>query len=36
MISAPDNDFALPQRGDHFIFIAGGIGITPFMAMIQR
>jgi phthalate 4,5-dioxygenase reductase subunit len=35
MISAPDNAFALPQRGDHFIFIAGGIGITPFMAMIH-
>lgn len=34
-ISAPDNAFALPQRGDHFIFIAGGIGITPFMAMIH-
>ena len=34
-ISAPDNDFALPQRGDNFIFIAGGIGITPFMAMIH-
>jgi phthalate 4,5-dioxygenase reductase subunit len=34
-ISAPDNAFALPQRGDHFIFIAGGIGITPFVAMIH-
>ena len=29
------NDFALPQRGDNFIFIAGGIGITPFIAMIH-
>ena len=35
MISAPDNAFALPQRGDQFIFIAGGIGITPFIAMIH-
>ncbi len=35
MISAPDNAFALPKRGDNFIFIAGGIGITPFMAMIH-
>ena len=35
MISAPDNAFALPQRGDHYIFIAGGIGITPFMAMVH-
>lgn len=34
-ISAPDNAFALPQRGDNFIFIAGGIGITPFIAMIH-
>ena len=35
LISAPDNAFALPQRGDNFIFIAGGIGITPFIAMIH-
>ena len=35
MISAPDNAFALPKRGDNFIFIAGGIGITPFIAMIH-
>jgi phthalate 4,5-dioxygenase reductase subunit len=35
MISAPDNAFALPQRGDNFIFIAGGIGITPFIAMMH-
>ncbi len=35
MISTPDNAFALPQRGDNFIFIAGGIGITPFIAMIR-
>ncbi|ARP98664.1 PDR/VanB family oxidoreductase [Pseudorhodoplanes sinuspersici] len=35
MISTPDNAFALPQRGDNFIFIAGGIGITPFIAMIH-
>lgn len=35
VISAPDNAFALPQRGDNFIFIAGGIGITPFIAMIH-
>lgn len=36
MASAPVNDFGLPQRGDNFIFIAGGIGITPFMAMIRQ
>ena len=34
-ISAPANDFELPQRADNFIFIAGGIGITPIMAMIH-
>ena len=34
-ISAPDNAFGLPQRGDNFIFIAGGIGITPFIDMIH-
>ncbi|MFN3350618.1 PDR/VanB family oxidoreductase [Pseudorhodoplanes sp.] len=35
-ISAPANDFELPQRGDNFIFIAGGIGIAPVMAMIHE
>jgi phthalate 4,5-dioxygenase reductase component len=35
MISEPENAFALPSRGDNFIFIAGGIGITPFVAMIH-
>jgi len=36
MASAPVNDFGLPQRGDNFIFIAGGIGITPIMSMIHH
>ena len=36
MTSAPVNDFGLPQRGDNFIFIAGGIGITPIMSMIHH
>jgi phthalate 4,5-dioxygenase reductase subunit len=35
-ITAPVNDFRLPPRGDNFIFIAGGIGITPIMAMIRH
>jgi len=35
MVTAPVNDFALPQRAQDFLFIAGGIGITPIMAMIR-
>ena len=36
MVAAPVNDFGLPQRAQHFLFIAGGIGITPIMAMIRQ
>jgi phthalate 4,5-dioxygenase reductase subunit len=36
MVAAPVNDFALPQRAQDFLFIAGGIGITPIMAMIRQ
>lgn len=36
MVSKPVNDFGLPQRGDNFIFIAGGIGVTPMIAMIHE
>lgn len=36
MVAPPVNDFALPQRAQDFIFIAGGIGITPIMAMIKE
>ncbi len=35
-VSAPINDFRLPPRAQDFIFIAGGIGITPMMAMIKQ
>jgi len=35
-ITAPVNDFALPQRAQDFLFIAGGIGVTPMMAMIRQ
>ena len=35
-VSAPVNDFGLPQRAQDFLFIAGGIGITPIMAMIRE
>ncbi|SRR6266567_106239 len=33
---APRNDFALPPRASDFLFIAGGIGITPIMAMVRH
>jgi phthalate 4,5-dioxygenase reductase subunit len=36
MVAPPVNDFALPQRAQDFLFIAGGIGITPIMAMIKE
>jgi phthalate 4,5-dioxygenase reductase subunit len=36
MTTAPINDFGLPQRAQDFLFIAGGIGITPIMAMIRE
>ena len=35
-ITAPVNDFGLPPRAQDFLFIAGGIGVTPMMAMIQQ
>lgn len=34
LVSSPVNDFPLAQNAQHFIFIAGGIGITPIMSMI--
>jgi len=36
MVAAPVNDFKLPPRAQDFLFIAGGIGITPIMAMIRQ
>ena len=33
--SLPDNAFALDERAPAAIFIAGGIGITPILAMIR-
>ena len=35
-VRAPENAFALHPRARHFLFIAGGIGITPIMAMVQQ
>jgi vanillate O-demethylase ferredoxin subunit len=34
--SEPSNDFPLDEEGKHHILIAGGIGITPIMAMAAR
>ena len=36
MAGEPINDFKLPQRAQQFLFIAGGIGITPIMSMIRQ
>jgi phthalate 4,5-dioxygenase reductase subunit len=36
MVTVPINDFGLPPRAQDFLFIAGGIGITPIMAMIRE
>jgi phthalate 4,5-dioxygenase reductase subunit len=36
MVAPPVNDFRLPPRAQDFLFIAGGIGITPIMAMIRQ
>ena len=35
-VTAPVNDFGLPPRAQDFLFIAGGIGVTPIMAMIRQ
>ena len=35
-VRAPDNAFALHPRAKKFLFIAGGIGITPIMAMLAQ
>ena len=35
-VVAPVNDFGLPPRAQEFLFIAGGIGVTPMMAMIRQ
>lgn len=34
-ISIPENAFPLAENGKSFIFIAGGIGITPILSMIR-
>jgi phthalate 4,5-dioxygenase reductase subunit len=35
-VSAPVNNFELPARANNFLFIAGGIGITPIMSMVRH
>jgi phthalate 4,5-dioxygenase reductase component len=35
-VVAPVNDFGLPPRAQDFLFIAGGIGVTPMMAMVRQ
>jgi vanillate O-demethylase ferredoxin subunit len=35
-IHAPRNNFPLNEAASHSIFIAGGIGITPIVSMIER
>src|SRR5215471_11792411 len=35
-VSAPANNFALAKSSAGHLFIAGGIGITPIMAMIRQ
>jgi phthalate 4,5-dioxygenase reductase subunit len=35
-VSAPANNFALAKSPAGYLFIAGGIGITPIMAMIRQ
>ncbi|MBB3149608.1 vanillate O-demethylase ferredoxin subunit [Phyllobacterium trifolii] len=36
MMSPPRNNFPLDETGTDYIFIAGGIGITPVLPMIER
>lgn len=35
-VSSPRNNFPLNERGERNVFIAGGIGITPFCSMLDR
>lgn len=35
-ISVPRNNFALNESADHSVLVAGGIGITPLLAMVRR
>lgn len=35
-VSAPRNNFALHPRAPSFLFVAGGIGITPILSMMRH
>lgn len=35
-VSAPRNNFALHPRATRFLFVAGGIGITPILSMMRH
>lgn len=35
-ISEPRNNFPLDESADHHMLLAGGIGVTPMMAMVHR
>lgn len=36
LISAPRNNFPLHEEASHTVLVAGGIGITPIWAMVER
>ena len=36
MLSAPRNNFSLDRRAKAFLFVAGGIGITPILSMMRQ
>lgn len=35
-VSAPRNEFGLSERARSFVFVAGGIGITPILSMMRH
>lgn len=36
MVSSPRNNFELAERASSFLFVAGGIGITPILSMMRH
>ncbi len=35
-VSEPRNEFGLSERARSFVFVAGGIGITPVLSMMRH